>query len=341
MMSNAGGRLFFGPLESWRGVEALAVTWFQAPFVDGDKILMVKQGAIFVDFFFVLSGFVITHAYLDKIHGGLGFRDFALLRLARLYPLHLFMLTIWLPFILVKLGIFEAYGLGTDPTDRNNAVSFGLHLLLHHSLGFLETLTWNGPFWSISVEYFTYLTFFLLSWAFQTYAVWIFVAVAAASLAAIFGLAELGVVRHALALEPTRAGAVAVARHAWPLGLSVALAAFETAIPRYVIEWRMAPRALGYFTGIFFFFQAALAVGSAFGNAAASHFGRAYAARNAGRFYKLLILLTGTALVLGCLGIAAAQVIGPWLFATVFTPDFAAYAPVLTLIAIAATLRFV
>ncbi|MGZ0189260.1 MAG: lipopolysaccharide biosynthesis protein [Alphaproteobacteria bacterium] len=172
-------------------------------------------------------------------------------------------------------------------------------------------------------------------------ALWAGLAGWACALVAIFVFTELGAVRRALASEPTRTEAVTVARHAWPLGLSVALAALETAIPRYVIDWRMAPGALGYFTGIFFFFQAALVVGGAFSNAAAPHFGRAYAARNSRRFNKLLILLTGTALALGCLGVVAAHMIGPWLLATIFTPDFAPYAPVLTLIAIAATLRFI
>ncbi|MGZ0189261.1 MAG: acyltransferase family protein, partial [Alphaproteobacteria bacterium] len=86
---------------------------------------------------------------------------------------------------------FEAYGLGTDPTDRNNAISFGLNLLLLHSMGFLETLTWNGPSWSISVEYFTYLMFFLLTWAFRAYTAWVFAAVAAVSLGAIYVLAKM------------------------------------------------------------------------------------------------------------------------------------------------------
>lgn len=192
MAKGETGRVFFGALESWRGVAALIVAWFHAPFVDGDKLMIVKQGAIFVDFFFVLSGFVIAHAYLDKIRAGLGFQKFALLRLARLYPLHLFMLAVWVPFVLVRLGVFEVYGIGADPTERNNVASFGLNLILLHSMGFLETLTWNGPAWSISVEFFTYLMFFLLTWAFRAHAALVFVLVAAASLVAIYVLAKMG-----------------------------------------------------------------------------------------------------------------------------------------------------
>ncbi len=86
MAKGEGGRIFFGALESWRGVAAVIVAWFYALLVHGDNLMIVKQGAIFVDFFFFLSSFVIAHAYLDKTRDGLGFQKFALLRLAHVYP---------------------------------------------------------------------------------------------------------------------------------------------------------------------------------------------------------------------------------------------------------------
>ncbi len=48
--------------------------------------------SLWVDFFFVLSGFVIAHAYLDRLRTGLGLGTFMVRRFARLYPLHLFTL---------------------------------------------------------------------------------------------------------------------------------------------------------------------------------------------------------------------------------------------------------
>ncbi len=159
----AGGRAFFGPLEAFRGVAALIVAWFHAPFADGEKLLIVKQGAIFVDFFFILSGFVMAHAYLSKIQGGMALRDFALLRLARLYPLHLFMLAVWLPYVLAKYAAHDLYGIGTDPAGRDDLWSLLGNLALVQSMGLFDTLTWNGPAWSISVEVFAYLAFFAVA----------------------------------------------------------------------------------------------------------------------------------------------------------------------------------
>src|SRR5215216_1384478 len=69
---------------------------------------LVDNSALFVDLFFVLSGFVISHAYL---YGGeLRFARFAVYRLARLYPLHLCVLLVFVPFELIKYA-FYGHGL--------------------------------------------------------------------------------------------------------------------------------------------------------------------------------------------------------------------------------------
>ena len=50
----------------------------------------VASSYLFVDFFFILSGFVMTHVYREQITHGMPFKKYALLRVARLYPLHVF-----------------------------------------------------------------------------------------------------------------------------------------------------------------------------------------------------------------------------------------------------------
>lgn len=50
---------------------------------------LVQHGWMFVDFFFVLSGFVIGCGYLERLGSGYSVRRFMLLRLGRIYPLHL------------------------------------------------------------------------------------------------------------------------------------------------------------------------------------------------------------------------------------------------------------
>src|SRR4051812_42984167 len=77
----------FLALDGLRGVAALVVLvmhkgrWFYAP---GG---FLGHGYMAVDFFFLLSGFVIAFAYDSRIKQGLGALDFMRLRLVRLYPL--------------------------------------------------------------------------------------------------------------------------------------------------------------------------------------------------------------------------------------------------------------
>ena len=74
-------------LTTLRGVAALMVAIFHTPALFGAKALL-PHAYLAVDFFFVLSGFVLTHAYAGPISEGLGFWRFTGLRLARLYPLY-------------------------------------------------------------------------------------------------------------------------------------------------------------------------------------------------------------------------------------------------------------
>jgi peptidoglycan/LPS O-acetylase OafA/YrhL len=73
-------------LNTIRGVAALAVALFHAPTLFGVTTTL-PHAYLGVDLFFVLSGFVMVHAYEARILGGLGFGRFMQLRLARLYPL--------------------------------------------------------------------------------------------------------------------------------------------------------------------------------------------------------------------------------------------------------------
>jgi len=153
--------LKYRSLESFRGLAAILVALFHAAFVIDDKYEFIARSAIFVDFFFILSGFVIAFAYNDRIKAGFSFREFFLLRLGRLYPLHLFMLLVWVPYILTKAVAFHKLGLEiNDPLLQNNIASFLSNLLLINSLGVHDHLSWNFPAWSISVEFFTYMIFF-------------------------------------------------------------------------------------------------------------------------------------------------------------------------------------
>lgn len=150
----------YNTLESLRGIAAIIVVLFHSGFVDGEKSSIIAQGRIFVDFFFILSGFVMAYAYTNKITDGLSFKEFTILRFGRLYPLHLFTLLLWLPYVLAKVYAYQSLGLGGDPTITNNLYTFVCNLFLINSLGINDSHSWNYPAWSISVEFFTYLIFF-------------------------------------------------------------------------------------------------------------------------------------------------------------------------------------
>ncbi len=107
---------------------------------------------LFVDFFFILSGFVISHVYGRAFSGGVtlsGYKKFMRARFARIYPLHLLLLAIY-------VGLAS---LGFKQTTENPEWSILAHIFLVHALGVFDHTTWNIPSWSISVEWWTYVLF--------------------------------------------------------------------------------------------------------------------------------------------------------------------------------------
>jgi peptidoglycan/LPS O-acetylase OafA/YrhL len=71
-------------LNAMRGVAALAVVMFHGVGLFG---AITPRGYLAVDLFFVLSGFVIGHAYDERLAKGLSGADFIKLRLIRFWPL--------------------------------------------------------------------------------------------------------------------------------------------------------------------------------------------------------------------------------------------------------------
>jgi peptidoglycan/LPS O-acetylase OafA/YrhL len=191
-----GRPMRFTVLDSWRGLCALwvAVYHFRVISYVGDTEL-VRHGHLAVEFFFVLSGFVITCAYGDRLLTTADRVKFMIRRFGRLYPLHLVTLLAVVAMecarwaISMKVGREVGGALFEGATDPATLIP---NLLLIHGWGFWPDFTWNVPSWSISVE-FLLCGLFVLVFALprRLMAVALFTAIgAAAFLYTRYGIAE-------------------------------------------------------------------------------------------------------------------------------------------------------
>ncbi|MBZ9679673.1 MULTISPECIES: acyltransferase family protein [unclassified Mesorhizobium] len=155
----AGDR--FRVLDSWRGICALLVALFHFPTASTvSQSSFIGSSYLFVDFFFVLSGFVIASSYADRLGRTQEVCRFALVRFGRIYPLHLVMIAAFAAFELLRLVLPQLHGTGAAPfTGGFDLRSLAANLLLLQGVGFEDRLTWNAPSWSISAEFFAYLLF--------------------------------------------------------------------------------------------------------------------------------------------------------------------------------------
>lgn len=120
-----------------------------------EDVVFISFGYIAVDFFFVLSGFVIANSYLLK--SNFNYLFFLKKRLSKIYPLHIVFL-----FLYIALFYFADYFLGgVKDLNKYNFDSVLSNLLLLHSWGFENGLYFNFPSWSISAEWFAYAFIFV------------------------------------------------------------------------------------------------------------------------------------------------------------------------------------
>jgi peptidoglycan/LPS O-acetylase OafA/YrhL len=151
-------------LTSARGLAAWLVVLFHIrrsiDGLPGTAMALFQKGYLAVDFFFLLSGFVIWLSYSERLRtGGLAeMPAFLKRRIARIWPLHLFM-----------LGFAVLMALAMLATGRQSGAfpfsELPLHIALLQNWGFAHALSWNDPAWSISCELAAYLLFPLLALA--------------------------------------------------------------------------------------------------------------------------------------------------------------------------------
>lgn len=136
-----------------------------------------------VDFFFVLSGFVIAAAYGEKLRHGFSTVKFMFLRYARLWPLQAFMIALLLALEIAfwASGAFMEAA-GREPfAARREWWTLPANLLLLQEFVHPGLNSWNNVAWSISVEVGLYLmAALLLRWLGRP-ATWVALAIALAA----------------------------------------------------------------------------------------------------------------------------------------------------------------
>lgn len=108
----ADPRRTFRTLDGLRGVAALAVAFRHIP--DNAIGDWTPESYLAVDLFFILSGFVLAHAYEARLRTGMRFADFFAARLIRLYPLYIIasVITLLIVFVPATHGHYH-------PPDRS------------------------------------------------------------------------------------------------------------------------------------------------------------------------------------------------------------------------------
>lgn len=137
--------------DSLEGVQGPGPLWLARLF---------SKGWLGVDLFFVLSGFIMAYTYQERLRSFSfeAYQTFLVRRFARIYPVHLFTLIL---FLLMVIG-GRIMGVFVDPENKYSLSEFLSQALLLHGTGLIGPKGWNVPSWSISSEALAYVFFPLL-----------------------------------------------------------------------------------------------------------------------------------------------------------------------------------
>ncbi|MBN9299900.1 MAG: acyltransferase [Filimonas sp.] len=156
----------FEVLDIFRGIFASMVVFFHLSAFTDTIILknnFIYNCDLFVDFFFVLSGFVISYSY-QKIDSPQQLNLFYKKRFWRLYPLHILMLFAFVAIEFIKKGMVGRVQINQLNNPNNNLFTFFSNLFMLNSVKLpnVTDVSWNIPSWSISAEVIAYLLFGIL-----------------------------------------------------------------------------------------------------------------------------------------------------------------------------------
>lgn len=152
-------------LKSLTGIRCIAAFWVVL-FHLSSLITFIKNpvfsvGWIGVDLFFILSGFIISYNYTEKFKRFdlNNYLNFLWLRLARMYPVHIFTLLI----VVLLYSVMVITGKTIKTPETFYFVDLIKHIFLVQAWGFGGIESWNDVSWSISTEWFAYILFPLIT----------------------------------------------------------------------------------------------------------------------------------------------------------------------------------
>ncbi len=122
--------------------------------------LIYKYGGFAVEIFWMVSGIIFYHFYLQAISDKkISIARFLFLRFSRLYPLH-FITLIAVAFL--QLSYQKTFHT-TFVYSNHDALHFVLNVFMINFWNAKFGLSFNGPFWSVSAELFVYIVFFFFA----------------------------------------------------------------------------------------------------------------------------------------------------------------------------------
>lgn len=192
-------------LDGLRGVAALLVAWYHIfegyDFAGGTLIESINHGYLAVDFFFILSGFVIGYAYDDRWGKSLTVKNFFKRRLIRLHPMVV---------MGAVLGVIAFCIQGSEQWDGTHVATSMVMWALLFAMFFIpaypgagyevrgngEMFPLNGPSWSLFFEYIGNILYALFIRRLSTKALTVFVVLLGICLAcfAIFDVSGYGMI---------------------------------------------------------------------------------------------------------------------------------------------------
>jgi peptidoglycan/LPS O-acetylase OafA/YrhL len=181
-MPDEAARRFIGPgeIRSLTGLRIIAAMWvvvFHFHFTPGDAYTrfwepfrpFVESGQLGVDMFYVLSGFVITLTYLEKVGPRLRVRStvtFLWARLCRIWPVYAVITTVFGAWLLIKsTRVSDGYLAYQTVQPQLTVWSYVKQLFMVQlwDKPFFDGSSFVGPAWSISAEWSAYVCFPLLA----------------------------------------------------------------------------------------------------------------------------------------------------------------------------------